>query len=190
MLTDLSETSGTTGLPRLNMAFAWIESRRSQIVIAAIVFQFVLLGAMIVKSAIPLITGNTYLVKVVPVDPRDLFRGDYVILGYDFSRLPGNVNGLVERDSRTGQPIFVTLVPDKDGKHWKAGKFSIERPASGVYLEGVLTNWGRVEYGIESFFVQEGQGRKYENAIRSQGLSAEIAVDSHGKAALKRLVIE
>ena len=43
---------------------------------------------MIALRAIPLLTGQTVLVKVVPVDPRELFRGDYVQLSYDFSRVP------------------------------------------------------------------------------------------------------
>lgn len=190
MLTDLAETGGSTGLPGLNKAFGWIEGRRVQIVLAAIVLQFAVLGAMIAKSAVPLVTGNTYLVKVIPVDPRDLFRGDYVILGYDFSRVPQGTPGIRMDDLPSLQPVFVTLIPDADGKHWKADKFSAERPKSGVYLEGKITGSWRAEYGIESFFVQEGEGRKYEDAIRNHDLSAEIAVDSSGKAALKQLVVE
>lgn len=29
-----------------------------------------------------------YMLRTMPVDPRDLLRGDYIILGYEISRLP------------------------------------------------------------------------------------------------------
>ena len=38
-------------------------------------------------GAMPLWTGKEIRVKVVPVDPRSLFRGNYARLNYDFSRL-------------------------------------------------------------------------------------------------------
>ena len=185
-----NEAATNTGLPRLNRLLDWIESRREQIVMAAIVFKFALLGWMIVTNLAPHLTGQTILVRVVPVDPRDLFRGDYVILGYDFSRVPHGTPGIRTDALPSLQPVYVTLVPDADGKHWKAEKFSAERPQSGLYLQGKITGSWRAEYGIESFFVQEGKGRMYENAVRNRKLSAEIAVDDSGKAALKRLVIE
>ena len=46
------------------------------------------------------------------------------------------------------------------------------------------------EFGIGQYFVQEGQGRDYEDAIRGGQLSAEIAVTTDGVASLKRLVFE
>lgn len=145
---------------------------------------------MIITNLVPLVTGQTILVRVVPVDPRDLFRGDYVILSYDFSRVPHETPGIRMDDLPSLQPVYVTMVPDTDGRHWKADKFSAERPESGLYLKGRITGSWLAEYGIESFFVEEGKGLQYEGAVRNRKLSAEIAVDGSGKAALKRLVIE
>jgi uncharacterized membrane-anchored protein len=45
------------------------------------------LGAMLTRHAWPLWTGQTVYLRVVPVDPRDLFRGEYVRLGYAVDRL-------------------------------------------------------------------------------------------------------
>jgi uncharacterized membrane-anchored protein len=42
--------------------------------------QLVVLGGMIALHAAPLWFGETVLLKVEPVDPRGLMRGDYVIL--------------------------------------------------------------------------------------------------------------
>src|SRR5690606_26923443 len=48
---------------------------------------------MIWDRASLLANGREIVLDVVPVDPRSLFRGDYVILGYDISRFntEGNV---------------------------------------------------------------------------------------------------
>ena len=47
-----------------------------------------ILGGMLVAHAYPLWVGKEITLRVVrPIDPRDLFRGEYVILSYDLSRL-------------------------------------------------------------------------------------------------------
>ena len=45
----------------------------------------------------------------------------------------------------------------------------------------------RAEFGIEAYYVQEGEGRRLENLIRQRRLLAEVAV-WHGQAKLVRLV--
>lgn len=47
-----------------------------------------ILGGMLVAHAYPLWVGEEITLRVVrPIDPRDLFRGEHVILSYDLSRL-------------------------------------------------------------------------------------------------------
>ena len=41
-----------------------------------------LILAMVFQRAAILRDGKEVRLEVVPVDPRDLFRGDYVVLGY------------------------------------------------------------------------------------------------------------
>lgn len=176
-------------------ALGWLKRREFLVLALAVGLQVVVLGAMIVQRARPLVTGDTVLLRVVPVDPRDLFRGDYVILSYDFSRVsPGSIAGLPQSAynsrERTGRTVYVSLVPEPDGQHWRADKFSTTRPSSGKYLRGTITGYHRIGCGIESYYVQEGTGRKYEQAIRNRKLSAEVAVTSDGQATLRALRIE
>jgi uncharacterized membrane-anchored protein len=181
---------------RLDSIIAWIKGRERFILLATAAFQVLLLLSMIGLHLAPHVYGETILVRVVPVDPRDLFRGDYVILSYDFNRVPpGGIEGLPApawKNDREwqGSTVYVTLVPEPDGKHWRADTFSVHRPAGGKYLRGQLTGHGRIEYGIESYYVQEGKGRAYEQAIRNRRLSAEIAVTADGQAGLRGLRIE
>ena len=86
--------------------------------------------------------------------------------------------------------MYVSLVPDADGRHWRADQVSISRPQSGRYLRGRIAASGRLEFGIEAYYVQEGKGRAYEEAIRTKRLSAEVALTSDGTAALRALRIE
>jgi len=150
---------------------------------AAVVFQLLILAAMILGRTVPYLDAQTVLLHVEPVDPRDMFRGDYVTLGYAISRNPGP-------PLETGQSVYVTLVPETDGRHYRAGEFLTNPPGSGVFIRGTAQGYGRVTYGIESYYVQEGTGHDYEKAVLNRRLWAEVALDRQGNPALRRLVIE
>ena len=181
----------------VEQTFAWLERRRRAVLVAAVGLQILVLAGMITSRAEPLVSGETVLLRVVPVDPRDLFRGDYVILGYDFSQIPpGEIDGLEQYRTRhldnhwKGRTVYVSLVREPDGVHWRADKVSVHRPTSGKFLRGRIARWNRLEFGIESYYVQEGMGLEYEEAILDKKLSAEIAITADGEAAIRRLRIE
>ena len=73
------------------------------------------LGYMIASRAAILRSGMEVLLKTAPVDPRDLLRGDYVILSYDISSVPGE--SLVgPRPALSGwQVLSVRLKKQPDG---------------------------------------------------------------------------
>jgi uncharacterized membrane-anchored protein len=167
---------------------AALKGREKTVLLAGLGLQLAILLGMTALRAYALTRGDVYYVRVQPVDPRDFFRGDYVILGYSFSRLPSEFSG--NPHIKNGGTIYVELVPEGDGRHWGAGRFSLTPPGHGPYLRGTIIGSSRVDYGIESFYVQEGQGRRYEQAVRSGRLSAEIAVSPDDTAVLRGLHIE
>lgn len=57
-------------------------------------FCLAVLVTMLVRHAWPLWTGDTIYLTVRPIDPRDLFRGDYVTLSYDLDVLHVNQSGV------------------------------------------------------------------------------------------------
>lgn len=167
---------------------------RKALVITAVA-QLLILVAMIGLRVLPLVTGQTVLVRVAPVDPRDLFRGDYVILSYDFSRTPREgIEGISEKERWSskweGRAVYVPLVPDSVPGHWRAAKVTVVKPTKAPFLKGQMGRYGSIEFGIEAYYVQEGTGRAYERAIRDRKLSAELAVTSDGTAALRGLRID
>jgi uncharacterized membrane-anchored protein len=182
-------------MPNLNL-LGWLKARERKVLLVTAAAQLLILVGMIAARAVPLITGQTVLVRVVPVDPRDLFRGDYVTLSYEFSRTPPReVKGLslvshhgrVKLEDRT---VYAPLVREPDGVHWRAANITVVKPATGPFLRGQMSSHGSLEFGIEAYYVQEGTGLQYENAIRDRQLSAELAVTSSGQAALRGLRIE
>jgi uncharacterized membrane-anchored protein len=155
---------------------------------------------MIWDRAHLLASGREIVLEVVPVDPRSLFRGDYVILNYDISRIEAPAGA---EHFRQGTVVYVTLQKTVDGL-WKMARWSAapppDTPADQVVLKGrirYVSAAGRdtpehasVRYGIESFFVPEGTGRELETLVRDKKLSALIAVDADGNAGIKGLVVD
>lgn len=196
----MADSSSTAAPPA---RFAWVDrlcqtvkSHERAVLLIAVGLQLLVLAGMIVQRLMPLVTGDVLLVRVEPVDPRDLFRGDYVILSYGFSRYPpGGIEGLPSRSGsayreHANRTVYVQLVPDPDGKHYRAGRMSTTRPAAGKFLRGRIAGYDRIDFGIESYYVQEGTGRDYEDAVLKGRLSAEIAVTNSGQSALRALHID
>ena len=80
------------------------------------------------------VDGKEIRVKVVPVDPRSLFRGNYARLNYDFSRLEkGALGGEREKNLRDNEVVYITLRKNQDGLYEYAAA-SLEKPDAGVFF--------------------------------------------------------
>lgn len=167
---------------------------------AVAVIQAAVLAYMVWDRAQLLANGREIVLDVVPVDPRSLFRGDYVNLSYDISRIiPHEGTALPRR----GANIYVTLQRGADGT-WQPVDATAQPPArvgpDEVVLKGRVdylftpsatsTEAAQVQYGIESYFVPEGTGRELEKLVGQKKIAALIAVDSDGNAGIKGLVVD
>jgi uncharacterized membrane-anchored protein len=167
--------------------------------ITAIVQTGVLAG-MVADRVRLLSTGREIVLPIVPVDPRDLFRGEYVRLGYDITRVP--IRLLEGPPPRQNAPFYVTL--EKQDDVWRPVKVSRSLPTESEPQRITLKarsnqRWPEtaapnavqfVRYGIESYFVPEGEGLRLENLAREKKLAARVAVDGRGNAAIKGLIID
>jgi uncharacterized membrane-anchored protein len=171
---------------------------------AAALIQLALLAVMVADRVHILRAGTEVTLQTEPVDPRDLFRGDYVTLNYDISRLPAGA--LKDQRAGGGNPIvYVKLAPNQDGIYQA---ISVHAEAVAVQSPEVLIR-GRVVYGaycgpsrdrfcdslqirynLESYFVPEGEGRKLEQARNQRKLIVVAAVAPSGRAAIKRLLVD
>lgn len=148
-------------------------------------FWLAIIGVFIGIKEFTLRTGQEVLLKTRPVDPRDIFRGDYVILNYDISSVDVGVNN----NFTNGDKVYVGL--DVRGNYAIAtGAYTVP-PSNMLFIEGVVKRASdrsiQVEYGIESYFVPEGKGGVLERA--GSNLEVRAAVDKGGNAVIKSLLI-
>ena len=71
-----------------SLAGLWVRTPKIVLFVAAALVQVALLTVMIVDRVQILRDGKEVILLSRPVDPRDLLRGDYVVLVYDISQLP------------------------------------------------------------------------------------------------------
>lgn len=162
--------------------------------------QTLVLATMIHDRTSLLRNGQEVILEAEPVDPRSLFRGDYVILNYPVSTT--TVSAEEKARIVAAQRAYVRLGKGADG-NWEARGTTAMWPetvgAGEVVLAGRpdVTWWGgfgvtevRLRYGIESYFVAEGRGLELEQLVRDKKLDVMLAVDDRGKAAIKALVLD
>lgn len=121
--------------------------------------QFLFLLFNVAVSEISLLTGETIILQLEPIDPRSLMQGDYVILNYDISTLDADKHGRGLGKDR----VKVVLQKNAQGVHVFKSFYrkDIRLAKEDVVLNGRITG-NRVVYGIESYFVPEGTGLEVE----------------------------
>ena len=167
--------------------------------VLAALLQIGFLASMIAGRAAVLRDGREVTLSVEPVDPRDLLRGDYVTLAYNISRLPvGLFDALpAEVEDRGERTVHVRLKPDADGIFQPVAARFGERPQAAA-AEGEVDVRGTtgarlsagahtisVRYGIERFYVPEGEGRAIEGNLAERGFRMKVAVAADGTAQIK-----
>ena len=186
----------------MSFAFAKPQAGRFYIVAAILVagLQTLILGYIIQSRASILANGTEILLKTAPVDPRDFLRGDYVVLNYDISSVPvSTVTGGIPAEAGE-QTLWVRLKRQQDG-FWGIVESSFkELPAASdtVVLRSLpFYSYGpssgetiRVEYGIERYYVPEGEGKPLEEARNEGVVSIAASVSSSGAAQIRSLVVD
>lgn len=175
----------------------WLNPLLAALLVAGV--QTAALGYMIESRASILRSGREVLLKTVPVDPRDLLRGDYVILSYDISRLqPELVKG--DPPEKRGEVVlYVRLEKQPDG-FWTtteasfqplppAGESVVLRSLPFSYYPSPTPYALSVDYGIERFYVPEGEGRTLEEARNAEALSVGVRVDAKGRAQIRAIAV-
>jgi uncharacterized membrane-anchored protein len=153
------------------------------------------IGTVAVQEA-KLSQGTVVRLETRPVDPRDLLRGDYVILNYDVSTLDAKLFPIALTNPPTaGTPVYVRLEPR--GEFHQAVEASLEPlafEANRPVLRGTVEStrsWApndsahvRVNYGIERFYVREGTGNPRGK------LTVDVAIPTSGKGIIREVYLD
>lgn len=164
---------------------------KKKLFIAIGFFWFIVIAGFIGIKEYTLKSGTIVMLKTMPVDPRDLFRGDYVILRYEMSNIQLNKINHDAKNYESGSTVYVELEPSDSVV--KPVKIYSQLPKDKLSIKGVVKNSSEntisVEYGIESYFVPEGKGRDIERKM-GKNVEVQIAIDKVGKAVIKDLFID
>ena len=171
-----------------------------------IVLQSLALLSMIAMRQWTLNTGTSVILETAPIDPRSLFSGDYVRLNYKISNIRlGEMAG--DKDFKRHDCVYVLL---KEGDpYWQPVSIHHDKPAAPpghVAIKGEVNYmsdnvWNQetqkseqvknvnIKYGIESYFVPEGEGRELERPKEGEKVTIRVAVDRYGNAGIKFLLV-
>ena len=167
-----------------------------------LLFQVGLVVAVPAQDAYTYATGKPITLQTAPVDPYDLLRGHYQTLSYDISQveqlrqLPGG--DWFDQHSNQQAKFYVVLEAPTEAnttppQPWKPVRVSGTRPEklgdNQVVIQGQQAKWGRVTYGLETYYMPEAEREQLNanisNINQQQGQRAfvvDVKVDAGGNA--------
>lgn len=174
---------------------------------------------MTVSPLLTLTRGKQIILETIPVDPTDIFRGDYITLNYDISQIEEkNLSKDLkdyfspEEDYYQSIKVYVTLKEGKSG-YSEVKNISFEKPKYDIYLKGVLNRYRQyeespnfdgkydedyeenyiyvynIDYNIDKYFVPENSGKDFEKAAEIGNILAVVRV-FRGNAMVKEIKIK
>jgi uncharacterized membrane-anchored protein len=161
--------------------------------LAVIFLQAGVLAAEYLNSVYPLWTGREIRLQTVPIDPRSMFRGNYVRLNYKISTV-SVPDSMAAKTLRHNEIVYVKLRPAENNLY-EIDSVSFSQPKQGLFIRGRIrfpfataeSGTLRVSYGIEAFFVPGEKALELEKQLRNGGTAIVMLADN-GKAALKDVV--
>ena len=128
--------------------------------------------------------GREIRLRAQPVDPLDVFRGNYVVLRYDISNLP------VLGEVRRGETVCARL--DESDGVWRASYADPGRPSGTVICGRARDDAGAgesvgIEYGIETYYASAERAREIESSIAAGDLYVVVDLDDDGSARIEKL---
>lgn len=129
------------------------------IIVLNLVLLLVYLNYSIAEKETILKNGQPILLKLAPVDPRSLMQGDYMDLRYDISN---NIN--IEKIPKRGYCV-VKIDPKGIAERVRFQKDPTPLSPGEHLIKYTSPDSWRINIGAESFFFQEGDAEKYNNAV-------------------------
>lgn len=133
---------------------------------------------MIVSHERILHEGEVFKFRTAPIDPRDPFRGEYVILNFEASsgswrdphELPASMTDQAPYVNHTS---FASLGVSDSSGFAVISRLSTTPPASGAYIE--VKHWGmigslitNVDLPFDRYYLEEGDGAKTESLLMAE----------------------
>jgi uncharacterized membrane-anchored protein len=136
--------------------------------------------------------GEEVILDLRPVDPRDLLRGDYVIVNLALTQVSREVPG-TSGDFAEGEIIYAGLERKEDGAA-NVVKISRTRGDAGPVamkgrIESVSFDTLSIDYDIDAFFLPEGEGLEIER-LPAERVQIVVAIHPDGRSLPLRLLVD
>lgn len=150
--------------------------KNKNLLLGIIILQIGLLIGMFVSFFYPLWFGTAVKLRVGGYDPRDIFRGNYTRLSYDFSNLyldsiPTDIDS--SQKLHFGDELYVELKANKEGDYQPVGVWQKPKQTDNLFLKTTLSeNYYTYPYinlsaGIESYFSSPERALALEKDLRN-----------------------
>ncbi len=179
------------------------------LLLAVAAAQLAVPAGMIARHEAALTHGVSLKFRTGIRDPYDPFRGRYVWLNFELSRLPTPLpvegDAFNHQPTRSRQPLYVQFEPDADG-FATVKAISTEKPAAGPYLRLPCRIYdhkvARLDLPFDRYFMNEEAApeaeRRYREAIRENRRNGDNWSDDNyarvkildGTAALEALIVD
>lgn len=173
---------------------------RHTLALVCVLAQALVLAFMAAEREYIVQFGETVYLRTAPLDPRDIFRGDFVRLDYDISAIGARqMRGtLQDHLQERGRKVF-TVLTEGENDVASLDYATDAKPNESLYLRGRLTHsWpfrggmlaAQVRYGIEQLFVEQGKGiaiekRRGQREGLQIPLEVEVALSQSGTGVIK-----
>ncbi|WP_158638662.1 GDYXXLXY domain-containing protein [Metabacillus litoralis] len=149
----------------------------------SLLIPLLVLSSMLIKPVNTMVNGKQITLATIPVDPRDLFYGDYVILDLeieeiDISLLEASMKKKLEQSAYDQNLTVYVSLKKEDNGIYQAISVNEDKP-DGLFVKGKMSpyimdnSWDEesvskqtvsIEYGINRFYVEEGTGLELEDS--------------------------
>jgi len=163
----------------------------------AVAGQVGIVVGLVAWKQVTVVTGQTVVLRCEPRDPRDLLRGEYVVLDYDIAKQMAPDGP----PPRRGETMYLRL--ERDGRFHGAlgyGGLSRTRPGDApTWIAGTVTDTTgagaqgprqvTLDFVIGTYSVPRGRGARFEQEGWKPGkmLAATVKIDRFGRAVLRRV---
>ncbi len=165
--------------------------------IFALLLPLVILLSMTIKPLSATFSGHPIVLDTEPVDPTDLFYGDYVILNLEINSVPASKisEGLLqemkkkERDDYWADKMTVYSVLEEKEGVYTVKEVTEQKPENDIYLKGRMYVYSdmpddavhHIDYGLNRFYLEENTGTAMEAKAQQGKLRVNVKVkDGYG----------
>ena len=157
---------------------------------------------MAVKPASAYLFGQKIILESIPIDPRDLFYGDYINVNLAITEIPlDKVNEDLRQelkgfeDNTRHSPITVYTILKQHEDIYTVEEVRLTKPEAGLYMKGKVHYYSAeydsslmVDYQLNRCYVEENTGKQLEK-IAQEGKGFISIKVMNGYALLDEVIL-